>query len=83
MALLQGVLLLVLGVGLLVMDLRALGTGWLPGGPAGFRGRLEIWRDAQPLGFWLMFVAYAAGGAWLAIFALRLLAGHATPLPLR
>lgn len=29
-----------------------------------------------------MFVVYGAGGLWLAIFALRLLAGHAEPLPL-
>jgi len=83
MALLQGVLFLVLGVGLMWMDLRALGTGWLPCGSNGLRARLEIQRDTQPLGFWISFVAHAVGGAWLVVFALRVLAGHAAPLPLR
>jgi len=60
-----------------------LSTGWLPCGPKGLKGRLEIRRHEQPLGFWLMFVVYGAGGLWLAIFALRVLTGHAEPLPLR
>ena len=77
MALAQGLLFLLFGIGLLAVDYRALSTGWLPCGPKGLRARGE-----QPFGFWLMFVVYGAGGLWLAIFALRLLAGHAEPLPL-
>ena len=83
MALVQGLLFLFFGVGLLVVDYRALSTGWLPCGPKGPKGRLEFDRHKQPLGFWLMFLVYGAGGLWLAVFALRLLAGHAEPLPLR
>jgi hypothetical protein len=81
--LLVGVLARELGVGLMWMDLRALGTGWLPCGSNGLRARLEIQRETQPLGFWILFAAYAAGGAWMVVFALRVLAGYAAPLPLR
>jgi hypothetical protein len=83
MAVLQGVLFLVFGVGLLIVAYRALLTGWLPCGPRGFSGRLELRKTEQPLAFWLMFVVYGAGGLWLAVFALRLLAGQVEPLPLR
>jgi hypothetical protein len=81
MAALQGVLLLVLGVGLLIVDYRALSRGRLPCG-RGLTG-LEFRRGEQPLGFWLMFVVYGVAGAWLAVFALRLFAGQVEPLPLR
>ena len=83
MGIFQGLLLLAFGLGLLGVDLRALTTGRLPCGSNGLRGRLWVARSAQPAGFWLMFALYGAGGAWLAIFALRLLAGTAEPLPLR
>jgi hypothetical protein len=83
MAALQGVLFLVLGVGLLAVDYRALTTGWLPCGPRGLSGRLKFQKGQQPFAFWLMFAVYGAGGAWLVVFAVRLLAGHVEPLPLR
>lgn len=83
MAISQGVLFLLLGAGLLLVDYRALSSGWLPCGPNGLRGRLEFRKNEQPVGFWVMFVVYAAGGMWLVIIALRLFAGHAEPLPLR
>jgi len=82
MAILQGALFLFFGVGLLVMVWRSLESGWLPCGPSGLKGRLEFTRDGQPLGYWVMFVLYAVGGAWLVLFSLRLLAGQAEPLPL-
>jgi hypothetical protein len=40
-------------------------------------------RYEQPVGYWLMFAVYGAGGMALLIFSLRLLAGSAQPLPLR
>jgi hypothetical protein len=82
MAVFQGMLFLVLGLGLLIIDYRSLDTGWLPCGPNGLKGRLEFKRGEQPLGFWLMFVGYGIGGLWLLSFSLRLLAGQAEPLPL-
>lgn len=83
MATLQGLIFLTLGVGILVIVYQSLARGWLPCGPNGFRGRLEFRRDRQPLAYWLLFTLYGAAGIALAIFALRLLAGDAAPLPLR
>ncbi|MGH8514462.1 MAG: hypothetical protein ACREV8_11095 [Gammaproteobacteria bacterium] len=82
MAVFQGAMFLLLGVGLLLTNYRSLTTGWLPCGPNGFKGRLEFKRSEQPIGFWLMFALYGAGGAWLLVFGLRLLAGQVEPLPL-
>lgn len=82
MAIFQGAIFLFLGAGLLIMDWRSLRSGWLPCGPNGMKGRLELTRDGRPLGYWLLFVVYGLGGAWLVILSLRLLAGAAEPLPL-
>jgi hypothetical protein len=82
MAMVQGLLFLFFGVGLLVMDWRSLKSGWLPCGPNGLKGRLEFTRSGQPIGYWIMFLLYGAAGLWLLRFSLRLLAGHAEPLPL-
>lgn len=82
MAIFQGALFLFFGVCLLVMDWRSLKSGWLPCGPNGLKGRLEFTRAGQPLGYWVMFVLYGVAGAWLLVFSVRLLAGHAEPLPL-
>lgn len=83
MALSQGFLFLVLGGGLLLVDYQSLHKGWLPFGANWLRGRLKFSRDEQPGLYWMAFIIYGAGGAWLLIFALRLLAGAAAPLPLR
>lgn len=83
MSIIQGLLFLFFGAGLLLVDYRALRSGWLPCGPNGFKGRLEFRKNEQPVGFWVMFVLYGAGGLWLLVFALQLFAGQAAPLPLR
>lgn len=83
MTLLQGLFFLVLGIGILLIAYQSLSRGWLPFGPNGFKGRLEFRRDEQPQVFWLLFVLYAAAGIALTVFALRLLAGSAAPLPLQ
>jgi hypothetical protein len=83
MAIVQGLIFLFFGLGLLVMDWQSLTKGWLPCGPNLLKGRLEFRRDAQPLAYWLMFAVYGAGGVWLTAFALRLLSGSAEPLPLQ
>ena len=59
------------------------GTGWLPFGTNGLKGRLEWRRDEQPALFWLAWALYAAAGLVIAVFALGLLLGVSTPLPLR
>jgi hypothetical protein len=79
----QGVLFLVLGVGLLFVVYQSLSRGFLPCGPKGLSGRLEFRKDEQPLLFWLLFLLYASAGIALTIFAVRVLAGSAAPLPLR
>ena len=83
MAIVQGLLFLFFGVGLLLVDYQSLARGWLPCGPKGLSGRLEFRRNEQPILFWLMFLAYGTAGITLIVFALRLLVGGATPLPLR
>jgi len=83
MAIVQGLVFLFFGVGLLLVDYQSLSRGWLPCGPKGLSGRLEFRRNEQPILFWLMFLAYGAAGIALIVFALRLLVGGATPLPLR
>lgn len=47
MARFQGILFLIFGVGLLVVDYQSLARGWLPCGPNGFAGRLECRKDKQ------------------------------------
>lgn len=83
MGVFQGLVFLAFGAGLLAVDYRSLGRGWLPCGPNGLKGRLEFRRATQPLGYWTMFAVYGAGGVWLVGFGLQLLAGAAEPLPLR
>jgi len=83
MAIFQGVLFLVFGLGLLAVDYQSLRKGWLPCGPNGLKGRLEFHREDRPFAYWLMFLVYGAAGAWLTVFALLLLAGTADPLPLQ
>lgn len=83
MAVFQGLIFLVLGAGLLFVVYQSLARGWLPCGPNGFKGRLEFHRNRQPVLYWLMFALYGAAGVVLTIFALQLLTGNATPLPLQ
>ena len=54
MTIFQGLLFLFFGVGLLLVNYRALTSGWLPCGPNGIKGRLEFRRDTSPLMFWLI-----------------------------
>jgi len=82
MAIVQGLVFLFFGVGLLLVDYQSLSRGWLPCGPKGVSGRLEFRRNEQPFLFWLMFVVYGAAGIALIIFAFSLLLGGAAPLPL-
>ncbi|HZV92194.1 MAG TPA: hypothetical protein VFF72_03200 [Caldimonas sp.] len=82
MRIFEGFVFLAIGVGLIAMTLRSLGAGWLPCGSRGFAERLEFRRDEEPLGYWAMFVVYGAAGVGAIVFGLRLLTGHATPLPL-
>lgn len=83
MAIFQGLLLFVFGIGLLLVDYQSLSRGWLPCGPKGLGGRLEFRRSEEPVMFWAMFLLYGAAGIVLTVFALRVLTGGAAPLPLR
>lgn len=82
MRLFQGLLLLFLGAGLVIVALRSLSTGWLPCGPNGLKGRLEFRRKDSPIGYWLMFAVYGVAGFWLAGYAVGILVGTVPPLPL-
>lgn len=83
MAQLEGWFLLVLGLGVTAVAVQGLFRGWLPNGPNGFKAGEGVSRERQPIGFWLFFSLYFAGGLWVAIHALRILLGYAAPLPLR
>ncbi len=83
MPLFQGIVFLILGLGLLGEAYQSLARGWLPFGSNGFKGRLEWRRDEQPGLFWLAWALNATAGLVMAVFALGLLLGVSTPLPLR
>lgn len=68
--------LLLLGAGLVAVALQGAVRGWLPSGRAGFQRGKGVSRDSQPLGFWLAFALYAGFGGYVALYALRLLAGR-------
>ena len=83
MATFQGILLLFFGFGLIGVDYQSLSKGVLPCGSKGFNEKLEFSRSEQPALYWLMFSVYGGAGLWLIVLGLRILTGHATPLPLR
>ena len=66
---------LLMGVGLVLVAVQGLRRGWLPNGPKGLQQVEGVRREDNPLGFWVMFALYFGGGAALAVYALRLLAG--------
>jgi hypothetical protein len=85
MAIFQGAMLLVFGVGLMLVAYRSLATGKLPCGPdifLGLNGRFGFKRDGQPLIYWLMFALYGTTRLRLLVLGMRLLTGQAEPLPL-
>ncbi len=82
MALFQSLLLLAMGYGTLGVTYRSLGTGWLPFGPSGPRGRLEFRMDEQPFRYWMAFTFYCALGVWCLFLAFGVLSGELSPLPL-
>lgn len=51
MRLFQGVLFLISGAGLVAVAFRSVASGWLPCGPNGLRGRLELRRSDNPPGY--------------------------------
>lgn len=77
----QGLFLLILGVGLLVVDWRSLTSGRLPFG-SGLGGRNTIDRASNAFGYWCVFVFYLAFGSWIVWLALGILSGHRPPLPI-
>ncbi len=83
MSVFQGFFFLFLGAGLLIIDFKSLSEGWLAFGSKGLTGRLEFHKDEHPVIFMVIFVLYLFAGLSLTVFALLLLAGMATPLPLR
>lgn len=82
MVIFQGILLLVMGYGLLALVYRSLAKGWLPFGPNGFKGRLELSRHRQPIWYWSVYTFYCAFGVWLVFLAFAVLSGQMEPLPL-
>ncbi len=82
MTLFQGLLLSVLGLGLMAVTYQSLGRGWLPCGPNGFRGRVEVQRRTQPVAYWGLFVAYTLFALWILRLGVGILFGTVAPLPL-
>ena len=83
MALFQSLFFLVFGVGLMLVALQGAQRGWLPNGPNGFKRGEGVRKSESPVGFWILFSLYFAAGVYLAVYALRLLTGHAASLPLK
>lgn len=82
-AVIQAAFFLIFGLGPLGICYQSLSKGSLPCGPNGLKGRVEFSRGDQPFLYWMMFAVYGAGGLWLIVYALRLLSGTTTPLPVR
>ena len=57
MAQFQGLFLLVLGVGVVLVALQGVSRGWLPNGPNGYKQGKGVSRLDQPLAFWFFFSA--------------------------
>ncbi len=83
MAWFQGLFLLVGGVILMGGACQGLSRGCLPFGSNDFRGRLDLQKDTQPLGFWAAFCLYALGALGITLYGLLILGGVCPPLPLR
>lgn len=82
MALFQGLFLSLIGLGLLAVTYQSLERGWLPCGPNGLRGRVEVRRRTQPIGYWVLFALYALFGLWVLRLGVGVLFGSIEPLPL-
>jgi hypothetical protein len=82
MAVFQGLFFSVIGLGLLAVVYQSLGRGWLPCGPNGLRGRVEVQRGTQPVAYWLLFVSYTLFGLWVLRYGTGILFGTIAPLPL-
>jgi len=82
MALFQGLFFSVIGIGVLAITYQSLGRGWLPCGPNGFRGRVEVQRRTQPIAYWGLFAAYTLFALWVLNFGVGILFGTMEPLPL-
>ena len=86
MTIIQGVIFLFFGAGVLFVNYISLSTGWLPCGAnifKGFNGRVGVKRIEQSFGYWLLFAFYGIAGIWMLGFGIALLAGHAEPLPIK
>ena len=83
MAMFQGLFLLVMGVLLSAFLYQSHTRGWLPFGSNGFKGRVEIQKIDNPIGFWIVFILYSVGALSIIIYSLLILGHIAPPLPLR
>lgn len=82
MALFQGLLFSVLGLGLLAITYQSLARGWLPWGPGGLHRRLEVQRRTQPVAYWAVFLTYTLFALWLLRQGVGIMFGTVAPLPL-
>ena len=82
MVALQSLLLITLGAGLLAVTWRSFPAGWLPCGPNGLRGRVEVSRKCQPAAYWALVVLYTSMGLWMLRLGVSVMVGTTEPLPL-
>lgn len=78
----MGLLMLVMGIGLVAVAIQGISRGWLPIRRGIDRKHAVVSREEEPFSFWLMIIAYSVGGAVVAVFALKTIAGHG-PLAIR
>lgn len=72
----HGWFILVIGLGFVAVAIQGLMRGWLPNGPKGFQQGEGVSRESSPIGFWFFFALYVGAGAYIVIYAWRLLSGN-------
>jgi hypothetical protein len=72
-----GLLVLILSLGMVAVAIHGAFRGWLPNGPNGFQQGKGVTRQDNPIGFSFFFCLYIIVGLYGAVYAVRVLFGHA------
>jgi len=65
----KGLFLFFMGLGLMLIALQSLLTGWLPTGRNGDADAARAYRDKSPILYWLFFCIYSGGGGYIMYMA--------------
>ena len=77
MQIIWGLLVLFLSLGMVAVAVQGAFRGWLPNGPNGFQQGKGVSRQGNPIGFWFFFWLYIVMGLYGAVYAVRVVLGHA------